>query len=236
MIGIYQIKNKVNGKVYIGQSVDIERRFNSHKNSNEDHPLYRGFKKYGIDNFSFEIIEECLVSELNDKEIYYIDFYNSYDKGYNQTLGGSNVSFQKLSKGKVEEITNLLLKGELTQIEIAAEFNVGSDVISMINQGKMHKRDINYPIFDYTSDKNRYCLDCEKKITLGALRCEKCNKIFQRVVERPSPEWLVENIAKRGFVDVGKEFGVSDKTVSKWCKAYGLPHLKKDIVKLFKGV
>ena len=98
--GIYKIENLVNGKVYIGQSVDIYRRWKAHKYvSNEENregynkPLYRAFRKYGIDNFSFEVIEECLEENLTEKEIYYIEQYNSYIGGenanrYNLTTGG----------------------------------------------------------------------------------------------------------------------------------------------------
>ncbi len=90
MIGIYKITNKINGKCYIGQSVDIERRLNEHKNCKVDKPIYRAFKKYGIDNFTFEILEECSQEELNEKEIYYINFYNSTTdgNGYNLEHGG----------------------------------------------------------------------------------------------------------------------------------------------------
>ena len=66
MKGIYKITNLINGNIYIGQSIDIENRFKTHKsrafNENEreyEKPLYQAFRKYGLENFSFEIIEEC---------------------------------------------------------------------------------------------------------------------------------------------------------------------------------
>lgn len=73
MIGIYKITNVINGKVYIGQSSNVERRFSQHKSPYEqerfsEKPLYRAFKKYGIENFTFEILEECEISQLNEKE------------------------------------------------------------------------------------------------------------------------------------------------------------------------
>jgi len=73
MIGIYKITNTINQKSYIGQSNYIERRFAQHKSPYEqtrfaDKPLYKAFKKYGIENFSFEIIEECPVEKLNKRE------------------------------------------------------------------------------------------------------------------------------------------------------------------------
>ena len=99
--GIYKITNLINGKIYIGQALDIYRRWGKHKgnafnkNSREyDYPIYRAIRKYGLENFSFEIIEECSVEELDEKEIYYIKKYNSCtlwknSHGYNQTIGGN---------------------------------------------------------------------------------------------------------------------------------------------------
>ena len=77
MIGIYKITNLINNKIYIGKSVCIERRFAQHKSPYEwqrqkDSPLYQAFQKYNINNFKFEILEECLESELDKKEQEYI--------------------------------------------------------------------------------------------------------------------------------------------------------------------
>lgn len=96
--GIYKITNLVNGKVYIGQSQDIYNRWYDHKKDSRKKKtniaLYRAFNKYGIENFSFEIIEKCSLEELDDKEIYYIMKYHSYinledSNGYNMTIGGA---------------------------------------------------------------------------------------------------------------------------------------------------
>lgn len=90
MIGIYKITNKLNGKSYIGQSIDIKRRWREHKNNigSDKNPLYLDFKKYGIENFSFEVLEECNVKELDSKEINYIQKFDTYNTGYNLTKGG----------------------------------------------------------------------------------------------------------------------------------------------------
>lgn len=91
MIGIYKITNKNNNKCYISQSKDIEARWIKHLSvyrSSPEYTLYKAFKKYGIDNFNFEVLEECSAEELNQKEIYWIEYYNSFYDGYNMTKGG----------------------------------------------------------------------------------------------------------------------------------------------------
>ena len=113
---IYKITNLINNKCYIGQTIkSIEERWRDHKckafNSSSkcyNYPLYRAFRKYGINNFSFEIIEKCKISELNKKEIYWIQYYNSYKKGYNQTLGGDGTKSLELNEQEVIEKYNEL--------------------------------------------------------------------------------------------------------------------------------
>ena len=100
-IGIYRIVNKINGKCYIGKSANIEQRFKKHKNkaSYGTEVIYQAFRKYGIDNFDFSIIEECSLELLSDREKYWIQYYNSYEKGYNSTLGGDGnlrINYQKV--------------------------------------------------------------------------------------------------------------------------------------------
>lgn len=94
MSKIYKITNALNGKVYIGKtSYNLKKRFEEHckdsqRRKNEIRPLYRAMNKYGIENFYIELIEECPAELENEREIYWIDFYESYEEGYNATLGG----------------------------------------------------------------------------------------------------------------------------------------------------
>lgn len=95
---IYKIINKLNGKIYIGQTIrKIEMRISEHKKSAfidmEESPLYRSMRKYGYESFEFEIIDTAdSLEELNEKEIYYIDVLKSRDDnyGYNIAFGGGN--------------------------------------------------------------------------------------------------------------------------------------------------
>lgn len=108
MIGIYKITNQINQKIYVGQSNDIKRRFAQHKSPYEQNrfaekPLYKAFKKYGISNFTFEVIEECKIEELNDKEAYWIKQLKTliYENGYNITCGGNGVAEENHPKHKL---------------------------------------------------------------------------------------------------------------------------------------
>lgn len=95
MIGIYLITNKLNGKKYVGQSNDIERRFKEHcypgryKNG---YPIDVAIHVDGKENFDFSVLEECSIEELNQKETYWIEKLQTYKKGYNCNLGGDQFS------------------------------------------------------------------------------------------------------------------------------------------------
>ena len=87
--GIYKITNLLNNKSYIGQSTFIEKRWSEEKrNKNNGKTLTNAINKYGIENFKFEILEECEQDLLNEKEQQYINLYNSVENGYNMTYGG----------------------------------------------------------------------------------------------------------------------------------------------------
>ena len=88
--GIYKIENNVNHMIYIGQSINIENRFIQHKNNKNNYDIHVALREYGIENFSFDIIELCNKKELNEREIYWISYYNCQKpNGYNCTPGGT---------------------------------------------------------------------------------------------------------------------------------------------------
>ena len=96
MTGIYKYKNKINGRIYIGQSTDIEHRYKQHlydaKNRTEKSTgIDIAINKYGIENFCFEILEECDVNQLDERERFWINYYDSYHNGYNRTVGGGSL-------------------------------------------------------------------------------------------------------------------------------------------------
>lgn len=86
--GIYKITNKITGESYIGLSKNIERRWMAHKTPSRGTTVSNFIKKYGKDNFSLEILEECSLDELSDKEKYYVALYDTKENGMNLTSGG----------------------------------------------------------------------------------------------------------------------------------------------------
>lgn len=96
MIGIYKITNLINGKIYIGQSININKRIKQHfwksqcqKDVSYNSVLHSAIRKYGKDNFIWEVLEECDISEIDKKEQFYIQQYNSLvPNGYNILVGG----------------------------------------------------------------------------------------------------------------------------------------------------
>lgn len=89
---IYKITNNINNKCYVGQTErTIQIRWLEHIRPSKykvDLPLYRAIRKYGVDNFSIEKIEECDNAILDEREIYWIDYFDAYRSGYNCTEGG----------------------------------------------------------------------------------------------------------------------------------------------------
>lgn len=119
--GIYCIENKINKRKYIGKSVNIRKRFYEHKRNllNNKHTnkfLQRDFNKSGINNFVFYIISEFKESELNEKEIDYIEFYKTTNNkfGYNLTKGGEGATGYKHTKESRQKISEIQLGRRLT--------------------------------------------------------------------------------------------------------------------------
>lgn len=240
--GIYCYTNKVNKKKYIGQAVDISRRAREHisrsiNSSSDEYQslLHRAFRKYGHDNFLFEILEECVEEQLDQREQYWISYYNSMvPNGYNLNKGGEGARhFCKHNQYQLELLYNLLKNTKMKYVDIAAEVGVSVGYVGDFNNGKLwYNENIEYPIRRKDKEIN-HCIDCGCVIGKGSVRCVKCNSISIRTTERPSKEQLLQEVATSGFKQVGQKYGVADNTIKKWCIAYGLPSTKKEIVDLY---
>lgn len=184
MSKIYKITNDINNKVYIGKTeYTVEKRFNEHcqdafKTEENNRPLYRAMKKYGINHFHIEEIESCLVTEAALREQYWIEYYNSYQDGYNATRGGDGKSYidinelvQLWNEGKgVQEIakitghdsghvSQLLKNNGVTEQDIKKRSKepISKRVVMLDKNGKVLQ------IFSSTREAARYLVVAKQK-------------------------------------------------------------------------
>lgn len=236
MIGIYKITNLINGKSYIGQSVHIKRRWAEHCQPSAHSLIGKAIQKYGKENFSFQVVEECPIELLDEKEEYYIDFYNSITPyGYNimDWVDGTPICFN-IDKDVLEQLYDDIQNSDIIFDEIAEKYDLSRRTIIRINQGHTHfSKDKTYPLRKKLENQNdQYCLDCGIKISKNASRCKSCYDKYQRVTARPTREELKALIRNSSFVSIGQKYGVSDNAVRKWCKQYNLPYKSSEIKKI----
>lgn len=251
MVGIYCITNLINGKRYIGQSIRIENRWEEHKRnafdlSREEYnkPFYQAIRKYGLDNFKFEILEECKVEELDEKEKYWIKYYQTFppdlDKGYNLTPGGKQGIKLSILFYHLDEIDEMLKDEKFTQKEIATKFNVSTEMIQGINTGRYWKRDnIKYPIrnfkvikgkkINFLPDKEiKYCSICGKPLKhFKSKICEKCRNLSRAKLVPSYEELFTSFYELRSKELVAQKYNVSTMLIKKWCKYYGINAQRK---------
>lgn len=116
--GIYVITNEINQKQYVGLSKNCWKRwadhysksYNSNKKDVLEKALYMAMRKYGRDNFSFKIIEECPEEQLSEREVYWIKKLNTYHGGYNETEGGEKPGPNSVHLGEAHGMAKLTEK------------------------------------------------------------------------------------------------------------------------------
>ena len=155
---IYIIKNDINDKVYIGQTVDVHQRWAQYqslvKKTPDKQVISRAMKRYGIEHFSIEIIESQ-VENYDEREKYWIEYYNSIvPNGYNVAPGGKGVGNginapgakikdDELLKSLIDEI----IQNEFSLKELAKKYNISYGIINEINQGRAYRQEkLYYPL------------------------------------------------------------------------------------------
>lgn len=168
---IYIIKNNINNKVYIGQTINsLSYRFNQHarvplKKCSKDSIDY-AIQTLGKEHFSIELLEQCYSSKLDEREIYWINFYNSFYNGYNLTLGGR---FQKNNKIS-EQIINRIIKdyqdGVLIK-DICKKYDISTSTLYRhLHNNNIDLSDRNKDVFINQSIKNLKLATEKRKVKI----------------------------------------------------------------------
>lgn len=202
---IYKITNLINNKKYIGQTNDPKRRWQEHRNlgygTEKAKLLYQAIKKYGIDNFIFELIEGP-IDNYNEREIYWISYYNTYvanenSWGYNLTSGGEEppifygeTNFNSTHTLKeIEQIKYLLKNTKLSNLEIARTFNYSRSAIDRINRGII-----------WNDDNSEY-----------PIRSENIQEFLRERADKIKFDLMNTNLTQ---IEIGKKYGVGRTTIT----------------------
>lgn len=208
---IYVMENKINGKRYIGQTNNFQKRMNGHRsdaNNKNSHsynlPLAAAIRKYGWDNFNNYIIEEypddTPVEHINEREIFFINFFASLvgRNGYNLMVGrpkglsiiSSPIEKQKIFSPKEKRKIQEDISRGLTYKSISKKWNISPAMCSLINSGKQwHDETLTYPLCrkgsNYLTNLNTWVKDIQRELIFGRTPmteiAKKYNKSYSTV-------------------------------------------------------
>jgi group I intron endonuclease len=222
--GIYKLTCKINGKIYVGKSVDINRRIKDHKRGRDGYLFKRAIKKHGWDSFDLEILEIVKNfdklkdnSSLLDREAYYIELFDStnLEKGYNLCKHSNDTTGTHLSeehKAKLR-IANLGRKMSRESIEKTRQANLGR-IVSNETREKLRQASLG-------KTKTPHSEETKRKIGLGNLG-KIVSEETKEKMRKPKSE---EHKEKMRQVNLGKK--LSEETKEKMRQS----HLKRRLIK-----
>ena len=192
---VYRHMNKTNGKSYIGQTVNIKNRWRveGYKCCTK---FYNALKKYGWDNFTHEILEVCDENNVDERERYYIEFYDSINNGYNLESGGNKNKKASEEKKKKQSIA---ITGKKLSEETKAK-------ISRLHKGKTPwNKGIKIPV----EKRRKLSEDHKRKISIshiGVGKGKKLSEEHKREIEKKSKKNKLSNeaIKKIRNANIGK--------------------------------
>lgn len=221
---IYKITNQINNKCYIGQTTrNVEIRWNEHirkantLKQNETYAIHYALAKYGIQNFTFKIIDQCPNELLDEKETYWIKFYNSFYDGYNLTKGGKttkNTHYQNHDNLIIQLYQNECF----TCRQIADKLSMNKNYIGRIltKYNIPHNENLNKNMKEFQKYGNSFNKKIVQCINLND------NTIIQEFESiRAAARWLILNNYTKNKSEKSVSSPISRVCSGKLNKAYG---------------
>lgn len=194
---IYMYTNKINGMKYVGQTIQsLKKRHYSHI-TGKDSYIDRALRKYGEDNFKLEVLEDNIgADKLDEREIYWIKYYDSFNNGYNLTKGGQGTPTYDTAKAL--KIIELLKYSTLTMEEIGNKMGCTIYTVSEINTGDTcHFKDVKYPIREHRITQ-KYTSD---DFNIVAYLLKNTKYSYKKIAELTDTRFTFVNDVNRGKVN-----------------------------------
>lgn len=217
MIGIYRIQNP-SGKVYIGQSTDILRRWKQYEwlNGKSQIKLFNSFSKYGIDSHTFEILEECVENKLNERERYWQDYYNVVSDGLNCRLTKTTDKSGRLSEETKKRIGNANRGNVSYRKGIFGKYLHNNETKEKMSKSKfgMYKGKDN-PFYGKThSEETKKIIREKRKLQVFT---EETKKKISKRLKKPILQYTMEGVFVKEYPSRNKaaeELGINPTMIS----------------------
>lgn len=229
---IYKITNNKNNFVYIGQTVkqDPKERWQQHigdAKNGSNLAIHKAIRKIGVKNFSFEIIEKCFSGELDERERYWINYYDSFNNGYNSTIGGQDYLIGKDAIPVVyyDEITGIICGEASSYADAIKKLKLPHGASSSISQCINKER---YSAYGYVW-KRKISDDYPKKIEPLRITLERLRK--NRL--KNAVKYIKRNINKKTIKEIQFYLKDNDNYLA-WTPV--INHLREKEKEIWKNV
>jgi|TARA_B110000858_G_scaffold52393_1_gene60696 group I intron endonuclease len=213
VIGIYKIENP-KGKVYIGQSVDIDSRWKKYRalNCGNQTKIWNSLNKYGLDSHTFSVVEECKEDDLNKRERYWQDYYNVISEGLNCRLTETTDK-----SGRLSEETKILIGNSLrgkTLSEEARE-NMRKPKSDSSRIGRYDKSGKNNPFYGRTHSEETKAKIREKR--KNQIITKETNETISNKLKKPILQFTKDGEFIKEFLsrnEAANELGINPSSIS----------------------
>ena len=235
---LYKITNNVNNKIYIGVTIDPERRWSQHKSMNTNCSVLKSaVKKYGVDNFTFTLLVCGEDTHIDEMEVKAIEVFNTQaPNGYNITLGGDGTNLVKW-----EDEWNKLL-GTAPDKEIAKQTGTSIGIVSSRRKGSGIQSYAEKNKFDWNGYDNllgtKSDLDLSKELNFSTTSISNRRKLLGIPKHTPPeytlPKEIIDLLGTESDPSLARRFNIPVSYIRKKRKSLKIPPVKHDSWVIFR--